>query len=481
MKKEQQGDLKEGLNLGLSDLLSTSEESSNKENQPREINFVLIPKNGAAASAEMAEGPDLEKPAKTLEVDPYRELANAGDWLKLNLLCEKNLVQDPQNTAVKIWWLKAQLELNSVPLSILAAPVESAFEDFEKKKGDEKEKGCLLEISHLLAEILLRCGQHLFNNDEREIGLEFLRRAADLSSENVKLFSDSLRYEIESLNSATGRADKQNNKDKLSKLQSLLDHYQPREHPARVEETLSSGITPAVTSAATSSGAFKRIFGFLSRQQFLRLHARTIFAVCLTSVIFAVAFAIRSLQPTATQLALLNLEVPDTNASLELPELEAVTNLSNLGAKFYDLENEGVMSPPHGQIARAPKQGSTPQIQARAGEADTTSGPQQNRPAQREVDTSYPPEPQELRQASRSSAAEILEGYHVQLFSNETHYIVTARTVIRSRPSHFGIAVGDLERGDRVLAEAMVGPWIRLRSYSGAPGYIMAENAERLS
>lgn len=72
-------------------------------------------------------GERIEKKPEEIKTDPsLKELFEAGEYRELSKLAEKNF--DSSSESV-LWWIRAQIKLNEVPLSILSAPFERVEKD----------------------------------------------------------------------------------------------------------------------------------------------------------------------------------------------------------------------------------------------------------------------------------------------------------------------------------------------------------------
>ena len=69
-------------------------------------------------------------------------------------------------------------------------------------------------------------------------------------------------------------------------------------------------------------------------------------------------------------------------------------------------------------------------------------------------------------------------GIPVDKFSRPVMFRVVNETLVLPTPSLRAKPVQRLRAGDEVLVEAKMGPWLRLRSQSNRPGFILAQDAE---
>jgi hypothetical protein len=73
----------------------------------------------------------------------------------------------------------------------------------------------------------------------------------------------------------------------------------------------------------------------------------------------------------------------------------------------------------------------------------------------------------------------VMEERPTDVFPSASVYRVIARTSVLSEPSYSGRVIGQLEAGDRVLVEAKLGRWLKLRSRRGRGGFVMAEDVSQ--
>ena len=183
--------------------------------------------------------------------------------------------------------------------------------------------------------------------------------------------------------------------------------------------------------------------------------------------------------------------------------IEQVTDLpgrrdpgGRLGALFYSIEGEAAQGEPPREGGGDAKQGETPPpppsspmpvetqkepLPARSKESVNTSGPLEGPEFRERIERVRPQSFESRREVLQGGSPQaVLPGTSPRGFEDQKTYRVLTRTSVLSAPSYGGRAVGQLERGDRVLVEGKLGRWLRLRSKKGRGGYVLATDVEEV-
>lgn len=196
----------------------------------------------------------------------------------------------------------------------------------------------------------------------------------------------------------------------------------------------------------------------------------------------------------------------DAKEEMMKPEISRIQDVSQLAALMYDVEkSDAERAKQDTQILPAPNstsiqqtQPQTPPLALKQKEAIDTSGPIETDRIRSIIDgregSKYddgPPVrfPRDDRELSRAPIVRDerekdrdrqFDSSRAQSWQGGERYEVMINTSVMDGPSFHAHEVSELFVGDRVLVEARVGRWLRLRSVKGKSGYILAQDAEKL-
>lgn len=478
-----------GLDLGLGALVSAAEDRELPENDTAISQVVEV------QAQDIAVGEEITQPSSA---NAFEELAQKRQWSELLDLAEKHLpggseagTQSQDQTAeARIWWGRAQLEIGGLPGSILAAPLETVAQQLLASSANLKLKTLTAE---LLVEIVNKTGAE--QDSLRLVNL--LELAARLHPPFVALLLTRIAAELKSLEANPLRNQDKKCKLREGKLKALQLEFagqvEPEAHPQEIR------VEPEKQSSLVLQSTFWS--GLRPRQ----LVGGAIFLALLLIFLLRVP----SMQAEAARISLLT---PEPKASVRLPEIVRVSNVSNLDALLYGLNASAKES--GGQPAAA-TEASQPQVAAQAAGplAQPSSSSEPAGPTVRPVvNTSGPVEGPEFLsirsdisagRGERVSASAAIpntkradelfgvpnpreelktsgpsKGYVVEQFESDKTFRVISRTKVMVRPSFHTSSLAELEVGDKVKVESRAGPWLKLRSKRGQSGYILAQDAE---
>ncbi len=500
------------LDLGLSSLLSSFEAIPAPPSQPispvtneisREPNFILVGHPAALNGSATAQAVKPAEPSKEAELTPYESLARESRWEDLSALCEERLAKKDRNSSevlegyeARLWWVRSQLACGGVPSSILAAPLDSVSEGMVKlhtsSGGALKERAPLLGFA---AELLQEVAELLIKNKDHGLGISFLERAYRLGANNASTLLREIEADLQRISDDPRKNRLTKNQERVAKLGALKKEL--RTARVKVEKPeFEPGTNPSAESTELAS---KRASASLTWAAVLlapRGSRRSFLALGTAGLLGALAVLYL---PTAGSAILSSREAVVANSPFEsdrhpeimLPEVQRVASLSSLDALFYDIDASRARV--DAQRVAAPGGTALPASGTSKVEVVPNAGPATIRQV---VNTSGPLEGPEFAQIQageddrtvrrsdelfgpvRSAIPSKVEGMEVDKYEADKLFIVITKTNVMARPSFQTAALAELQSGDKVLVEAKVGPWLKLRSKQGQAGYILAQDAE---
>ncbi|MBN8548169.1 MAG: hypothetical protein J0M12_02515 [Deltaproteobacteria bacterium] len=480
------------LDLGLSSILSSFSESDSSspstpastslasaEGQP---NFILVGVNGVALTSTLSSPPVKQK-------SQFEVLAEGEQWAELAQLCETHISKQGESRGkdarevieARLWWIKSNLVNGGVPMSILAAPLESVSASIAELHSSsaalsEDERTLVSFCADLLKEVAGR----LVKNAEAALGLNFLERAYALDSTCGPQLRAALEPEIARLRNNPRFERDSKLKARVARFEDLLRTL--KQHKVEVAEaTREKPQQQAAENPASSASTRSR------RPLYLAVALMLALAIAAGLWTKAPSYLGRERLARASKTIL-----SPSEPRLLIPEVPRVSGLSSLDALYYDIDNS---SRTESRKRPAPVE---PQVAADASVVPSVKDSVVTQ-AKVQVDTSGPlegPEFQNLKAedldpsdgrrddlfrgltSGPSQSSGGLQGLPVEKFDSDKLYLVLTKTNVMARPSFHTAALAELESGDKVLVESKVGPWLKLRSKHGQAGYILAQDAE---
>ncbi len=441
---------------------------------------------------------DHLEPQVTAEVDPIVQLAQDGNWNEVHRHVEPLMSGISASDPIRLWWLLSQLHIGQMPASVLCAPFDeyvSALIEHDSFGGLKGEQcGRLREAAVLLSDKLEDAGEH-------DLSITILERVYRLAKDS----------------SITQRLEKLVDRN-LEELPRRVTFHTPAEMKKRLHlldlkrelDANSEKVISLVEEKEDQLGevpAPKIVEGGGSRRAILLLAG--LFGLCLGVWTLGEQGYFdrgRTLQVAGS--------VSDSGVSApsgEVPGTSRIKDVSHLAALAYDVaasdgggakvEPNPTVEVPTIAVSNPPSPTEAPKAPLKKAQINTegpvetdrirgmienggsTSRYEDDREDSRRVEArdSRPPvrrEPPPYRDSDRpySDRRERPPGR----WEGGERYEVMINTSVMERPSFHAKEVAELYVGDRVLVDARVGRWLKIRSVKGAPGYIMAQDAEKL-
>jgi len=378
----------------------------------------------------------------------YELLAQRREWARIVRVAEEHLAEEKPIEA-QLWWIRGHLGGFSMPVTLLAGPMEALCRGAVIHELPESLRRVLVETSSLTLGRLEEVGQR----DQ----CESLEAAMSLAG-------------IKAQRGVDGRTRKGTSSFRASDF--AIETIEPSSPAPQVVEA-----PPSTRRGYAIGGAI--VIGLLAGMWFF--DPFKIFTDSLDTV--RESFVI------------------DTSAvEQSLAEVERKDPAGRLGAVFYAMEDltkevggeSGGKAPPMplGDVGDAGGGDSARAVSQRE--------PRGNDVAKAEVNTRSPLEGAEFRAGveRRPDPVDELEPTSQlrggppqavlpvpprdQAFEAGRVYRVLTHTNVVSAPSFGGRVIGELAQGDKVLVEGKLGRWLRLRSRQGRGGYVLASDVEEV-
>lgn len=386
-------------------------------------------------------------------------LADERRWAEILRRVECR-VQDKGDFEARLWWIRGHLGAFSMPVSYLAAPLESLCRDIQG-----------VELRPELRSLL------------EETGLLALGRLEDVGEKNL---AEGLRkvFEVVGVKQSRGSGKRR-----------------------RVGTSSFRSIEPAVPVAASPEIApAERALVQATRDSRRRRFVWTCACVVIVATLLCVDRLFPHLRSPTKGVASEEFIAPPRDIELSRPIQERREPGGRLGALFYSLEGDATRSaaqPSQGvpQESTAKTQDApvvadrapTALVDARRTEPEApvkeminTAGPLEGPEFRERVERVFPADADARRGEPRREELQggppraVLPEAAPHGFEHKRTYRVLESTTVLSAPSHGGRVIGHLERGDRVLVEGKLGRWLRLRSKKGRGGYVLALDVEEV-
>lgn len=479
-KKSPQRTPVQALDLGLGDIIAPNAVTATPPVKPAAPRVERAPrapqKNGEPPSSKSTTPP---VPARS----EYGTLAARGAWGELLSLTEQRTSGGGQGElAPRFWWVRASVALGSVPLSILAAPLETVSREIAE--GVKRGGGALnRELVGAAGDLLVEVSEQLAEKGDLATALSFAERAFRLNPAARDNLSR-LVARILGLPEPSARRDPAGVRlrERCRKLGQELGVNGVAQPPSAVKTSIEATPEKSVvahTDLKSGGGAeVRRVSDSIVRPLLIIVVAAVVGAAAMKFLAGDSAD-----EGGETSIALL---APELRPELLPPTIERLSSLSQLDAIFYDFDRGGER-----RAALTTREGSA----ATVAPAGKRGGPKEV------VNTQGPVEPADVVRALSAPQAKpeddvgsILFGVPkprlpalergepsplpVDRFSGEREYVVITNTRVLTRPSFTGSAVAELRSGDRVRADGLVGDWLKIRSRNGQVGYILSQDVK---
>jgi hypothetical protein len=496
------------IDLGLSQLIETAQVvtappiASPSESPTPEAN------NSTAAVAAVDTIIELK--------DEYTLLSEEGAWTRIAALCDERSLGE-EDPYIRLWWIHAQLEIGEVPLSILAAPLDSLSralaDDVKRLKRLVDNDSAILErleqmrpLCHKAAMLLRRLGIAFLPGAESQdppLATTFFERAFRLDGKQGESALDAVERERAALVASQEIPSELDRAVRLTDLKNIEEDLKQSGVQKSQQETITLHAIedPQDKDTERSSDKLQSTEAKQNVQQATQKNTRFRLSVIAASVLVLVTvlwFLPSLLEDPAVELPVAKLS-PEAPGHVLTP-LKRVDGVSTLDSVMY-------------QVTTRPSPLATPY----EGAAMPQAAPQQQPAAQPKrpldiVDTSGPIErsiPPPEDDSDRSSVAPADWGMSrggpisgdrtmrplptpsldetrsrapgeqfIERYKNGKEFKILVRTKVLESPSFRAEAVTTLFPGDIILVEERIGDWLKVRSKRGSPGYVMYQDAE---
>ena len=455
---------KSALNLGLEELLGQAEAAlpnhSALDQQPVESNEAAKQRASSALSN--------QKPASPPKGE-YELLADSANWSEIITRSEKS-----SGAEARLWWARAQCEMASMPLSIIAAPLEQSLREVSSSNPSAA-------LTELATEVAGKISQALIDRKEFNLATALLEAGRKITPRLDAKFRSAAALELQQLNALPTR---ELDKHRLARKTYLLGFVSEMQR----QHDVPNAVIPA--NSAIKSAPQQR--SSLARRIFLGVIVATF--LTLAGLYGLGAFGSSSVSPQAGILATTNTRPDVAPPSIKQAALQRASATSLLEAVLIeDQQRRGgerldSASADSGLIIND-KPSVQPSVSAPPVLAQL---PAQPAPKEK-INTTSPLEPREIREAgsrdrnrnNRSDRADELfekpqdrRDSGSSLNGDAQRYRVLVRTEVHSIPSFSSSVLQRLERGDPVAVEEREGQWFRIRGRNGKYGYIAAQDVE---
>ncbi|NLF24887.1 MAG: SH3 domain-containing protein [Deltaproteobacteria bacterium] len=458
------------LDLGLTTLLASAEEVDISEDLS-----LLASKRLTTGSSNGSHSYGADPAACPSVVDPYDFLAKRGAWTELLHFCETELEENAADVRAKLWWIRAQLALGQMPVSILAAPLEPVVDRVLEMRAKGKHSAKVGGVCNLAEEVLSEVADALEKNGELELSLAFWEKAFRFNPQYKAQLFGVIEAGLGKCSEQRGAAHRREN---LRFKERLLD----------LKKELSAGHK----EASISVGAAKGEKGELRKSS--RLAGPLFYLTLIGAAALVVGVGLRflstevgPLKPRVVEAVKEPAVYAGSRPALRLPTINRTgsPNLQSLMGILYALDKSERAGSAPGEAPAAPQNSSSKHI----------------------INTSSPVEPEEVRliferglNPSQSStwhagpyrkpmvrghswrdpivAGDLVPGARAPKFvQSESVFTMLTPTVVLAQPSDSAFEIGRLKKGDQVRVVESMGRWLKVLSRAGREGYIPAESA----
>jgi len=393
---------------------------------------------------------DIENDANQPDSELFRELSKAaseGQWSKIVERVEREQSdQGEGQPELQLWWIYAQLEMDSVPALILSAPFETlSIEMFNPDTYDHISN----ESKSLLRTVLLSLVVRLQRSGDHAFAISFLDRAIAVDS-SYREYLNSFEQEEEELLSTI--PDYRKTEAQLDRQKALKESRKVNDQAGRRE--------PATPSQDTETSQALRSLSSAAWYDSKAIRAGSVLTLSLILFLIWPVFESKDL---AERSRLPELLVEPVEALVGFPEAEKISTVK-LDAILYQMDetsSKGRLLPTNVREF------------GEAGDSVTESRPSLSR-----VNTSGPLEPADFPRVPEAYSPRAQQA--MASSSTDTAfprlYRVIAATRVVNEPQHRAQRVAELYRGDKVEVEGQDGRWLRLRSNNGEVGYILSQD-----
>ncbi|MCB9030477.1 MAG: hypothetical protein H6619_05445 [Deltaproteobacteria bacterium] len=452
LEKNSSSDKQKRLDLGFESLVSSLAEDSDTAAE--------IVKSSQSTKQLDLNGKSSRSSASG--VDDLQSLFDRKEWKTLQKLSEKELDRSEEESPLtRLFWVKSQLELKTVPASILSAPADSATKSL-LKQIDQLD----LKLKKEIALILIKIGSNLTSTLSDNLGFEFYNRSLKFDLGVADKLRDVLVNEQELVDQTLGKKKlKERRQQAIDKLTLKL---------GKKEKVATNSEEPKIKVAS-------------DKPKSKQLSYKLIAVISLFAMLYGgyqYKDQVLALFSDDAEKPYLPIETGEQRAEPVIPKAERVAKLTTLDAILYDMKEakagltkEEIDSslPEKTEVSSPTKNATAPQHSVKKETVNTTSPvegtvfyPELSKLQNQNLadESSYPGSSPSLPSEDLSGKGEL--------------YRIIASTRVMSKPSFLGISIAYLDQGARIEVLSRSGDWLKVRSRKGKLGFVLAQDAERL-
>ena len=412
--------LQSNLDLGLTGLLEPIQDSA------------------AVAHEEQADCLVVIEPEVT---DSFQKLAREQQWPEL-IACAETAIASGDSAVARLWWLRAQLAMKSMPISLLVPPLATLCRCVVAHGEMSELRSALLEIATLMNDRLEEQSDDVCRQELADIVTNF-----DLSGTELQSPAEDSSFGLREVNRAATEGTK-------------------------------SGLNVNVDC---DSGR-RRILPILMLG--LMVVAFVLFKVPVEKLPWLESLK-KPVSPTLVADPMLKEQ--NESVSFDMPDVFRRVDVSGLGALKYDFSDDDVADKHEGKGMKPAQKKS---IEQKKQPSLTIDSPNERGARKETIDTSGPIEGFEFHngiEAGRkmpvaaklpvySTKERLLDGGVLpNPFGNQHMMVIDATRVYRRRNVSSEV-LGQLLIGDKILVEGKYGGWARIRSKKGRTGYVAVDS-----
>lgn len=418
--------------------------------------------------------------------DEFETLAAAEKWQELLALSEsRSALEGSSGLEARLWWVRSQLALKTVPASILAAPLESATKTLVGQEAgllaglDEQQRRRIIVLA---SSVLQETGKALSRGHETDVAISLLERAFLLDGGGSTALRRVLNEEIARRRKVLTRFSSDEEREALGKLQSLRSKLPDSGFVLGAEggaglaaETAAAGQETRSSNARSLAILFLIVLIAAGGMVYLGSFAGT-------AVVRSEAAAFEVMEDKLVQ--------GRSPARMLVPVMPRLSGMGHLDAVFYELKGSAAAEPQPAavtSVAAAPVPAAVKAPAAGRKETVNTDYPLESELGRKQPDVQSQDVPR-AGGVARQSAQRLQRGddqepdeaapVEVEKFVVPRNYMISRHAEVRSKPSLFAAVIDSLAPGDKVKVDGRVGKWLVLRSQRGRLGYISSRDAE---
>jgi len=416
--------------------------------------------------------------------DKFSLLAEKEDWEALSELSAKKIqgASSLDEEEAKLWWIKSQLYLKRVPVSILAAPLDSISRELEREHPSIMQDAQTRRIRELVKDLLQIFSEQLLQSGDERTSKAFCERLEKIF--RVQAVSLNCDKEVQQTTEPDISGDFLNGKSERRKkpVQSEAE---------RLRADL--GIDASFPESVVESDPWHIDKIKNEDRSFWRTYF--LFGLIIVAALGTLFWVnLKRLEKESLAAAAV-IASPESNVSsrdmlLLGPKLDQIENIDKLSSLLSSMDlakekkdsNQSNPSQEQSRVSlqeeQVKKENLAPSLPREKEQIDTNS-PREPAPEQRrDLDRPDPLWGDAERKERSPFGDDDAIGYPVQRFARPMPYAIIADTLVFPRPSLRGQPLQKLRIGDEILVDAKIGYWLRLRSQNNRAGFVLAQDAK---